>query len=392
MMFMNAVDEHSKLDRDRAKQVLRRSAPMLRPYRRQLIVAGLVVVAWTGTVLAGPLLVKRGIDDGIVAQDGGALDRAVLAYVVVAVLAYVVYRMQILLVGRIGEGFLRDLRTRVFDHLLVLSMPFYDREKAGVIVSRMTSDVDALSELVQTGLLMFISNGLLLVFSIVVLAIVSWQLLLVCMAAIPFVILASIKFQRDSNRAYLVVRDRIGTTLTSLQEGIAGVRVIQAYAREDVQVRRFSRTNRELYTAHMDSVRISAWYLPIIEFAGVLSTAAAVGVGGWMVNQGTVTIGTVTFFVLTLSNLYEPINQLSNLLNTVQSAGAGLHKLYELLDTPADVPEAPDAGVLERGGPISVESVSFRYATDGPLVLDDVSLTIAEGERIALVGPTGAGK
>ncbi|MGI8662287.1 MAG: ABC transporter ATP-binding protein [Acidimicrobiales bacterium] len=391
-MSMNAVGDDERLDRKRAAQVLRRSAPMLRPYRRQLLVAGAVIVAWTATVLAGPFLVRHGIDAGIIANDGGALDVAVLGYVLVAIVAYIVYRMQILLIGRIGEGFLRDLRLRVFDHLQHLSMPFYDRENAGVIVSRMTSDVDALSELVQTGLLMFLSNGLLLLFSIVVLALVSWQLLLVCLAAIPFVIAASIKFQRDSNRAYLVVRDRIGATLTSLQEGIAGVRVIQAYAREDVQVGRFTRTNRELYDAHMDSVRISAWYLPIIELAGVVSTAAAVGAGGWLVHEGVVTIGTVTFFVLTLSNLYEPINQLSNLLNTVQSAGAGLHKLYDLLDTPQDVREAPNGVELARGGPIELERVSFRYASEGPLVLQNVSLSIAEGERLALVGPTGAGK
>src|SRR3954449_6401629 len=159
-------------------------------------------------------------------------------------------------------------------------MPFYDREKAGVIVSRMTSDVDALAELVQMGLLMFLGNGLLLIFSLVVLAIVSWQLLLVCLVTLPFVILSSIKFQRDSNKAYLLVRDRIGTTLSSLQEGLSGVRVIQAYGREDEQVRRFTSTSRELYEAHMDSVRISAWYLPIIEFSGVFTTAVAVGVGG----------------------------------------------------------------------------------------------------------------
>ena len=159
-------------------------------------------------------------------------------------------------------------------------MPFYDREKAGVIVSRMTSDVDSMAELVQMGLLMFVSNSLLLVFSVVVLGLVSWKLLLVCLVMLPFVILGSIKFQRDSNKAYLIVRDRIGATLSSLQEGLSGVRVIQAYAREDVQVERFTRTSRDLYDAHMDSVRISAWYLPIIELSGVLTTAAAVGVGG----------------------------------------------------------------------------------------------------------------
>ncbi|HEX4821053.1 MAG TPA: ABC transporter ATP-binding protein [Acidimicrobiales bacterium] len=392
MFFMSAVDEDSKLDRKKAAHVLRRSLAMLRPYRRQVLAATALVTLWTFTVLAGPFLVSYAIDNGIVHKDGGTLDRAVAAYVVVAIVAYFVYRAQIVLIGLIGEGFLRDLRLRVFDHLQRLSMPFYDREKAGVIVSRMTSDVDALAELVQQGLLMFVSNTLLLVFSVVVLGLVSWELLLTCMLMLPLVIVSSIKFQRDSNRAYLLVRDRIGHTLSSLQEGLSGVRVIQAYAREDVQVRRFLRTSGDLYDAHMDSVRISAWYLPIIELSSALTTAAAVGVGGWLVHRGSVTIGTVTFFLLTLSNLFEPVQQLSQLFNTVQSAGAGLNKLYELLDTDPDVPEKKGAVELPAEGAISVDRVSFRYADSGPWVLRDVSLGIAVGERLALVGPTGAGK
>ena len=392
MWSMSGVDEQDKLDRERAKTVLRRSGAMLRPYRRQVLGACVFVILWTLTVLAGPFLVKFGIDNGIKHHDSAALDHAVIGYVVVAVVAYVVYRFQIVLIGLIGEGFLRDLRLRVFAHLQRLSMPFYDREKAGVIVSRMTSDVDSLAELVQMGLLMFVSNTLLLVLSVVVLGLVSWKLLLVCVITLPFVFAASVKFQRESNRAYLLVRDRIGATLSSLQEGLAGVRVIQAYGREDVQVSRFTNTSRDLYDAHMDSVKISAWYLPVIEFCGVFTTAAAVGIGGWLVHRGDVTIGTVTFFVLTLSNLFEPVQQLSQLFNTVQSAGAGLHKLYELLDTDPDVKERPGAVELAKGGGIVVDDVSFRYAADGPLVLANVSLTISPGERLALVGPTGAGK
>jgi ATP-binding cassette subfamily B protein len=392
MWSMAGVDEEDKLDRQKAGHVVRRSVPLLRPYRRLVMVACALIFVWTATVLAGPFLVKYGIDEGIAHHNTTALDRAVVAYILIAIVAYFVYRSMIVIIGLVGEGFLRDLRIKVFDHLQRLSMPFYDREKAGVIVSRMTSDIDSLAELVQMGLLMFLGNLLLLFFSIVVLAIVSWQLLLICLVAIPPVIVASIKFQRDSNRAYLIVRDRIGATLSSLQEGIAGVRVIQAYGRESVQVREFTATNRKLYDAHMDSVKISAWYLPVIELAGVFTTAVAVGVGGYLVHQGSATVGTVTFFVLTLSNLFEPINQLSNLFNTVQSAGAGLHKLYELLDTPPDIGERRNAVDLPSEGEVEVDHVSFRYTADGPLVLDDVSMTIGVGERLALVGPTGAGK
>jgi ATP-binding cassette subfamily B protein len=391
MWMQGGVSDEDRLDAVATRRVLRRTARMLRPQLRRVSGASAMVVLWTATVLAGPYLVKYGIDQGISKGDAGRLNAAIVAYVAVAGLAYVTNRAQVSLIARVGEQFLRSLRVRVFDHLQRLSMPFYDRSKAGVLVSRMTSDVDSLSELIQMGLSMFVANGLLLVVSLVVLTSVSWQLMAVCAVALPPVILASIKFQRDSNDAYLDVRDRIGTTLSHLQEGIAGVRVVQAFAREDVEVDRFARGNRELYDSHMRSVVISAWYMPVIELAGWGTTALALGVGGWWVHEGTLTVGTVAFFVLTLSNLFEPVQQLSQLFNMVQSAGAGLHKLYELLDTPVDVPERPGAVDLPSIGAIDVEGVSFAYA-DGPPVLHDVTLHIPAGARLALVGPTGAGK
>jgi len=386
------VAEEDMLDAREARQVIRRALRMLGPYRRRIIVAVVLLVVWTATVLAGPFFVRYGIDQGISASDAGALNLALGAYVVVALVGYVVFRQQVLLLSLVGEAFLRDLRNRVFAHLLRLSMPFYDREKAGVVVSRMTSDVESLQELVQMGLLMFVTNGLLLVFSFVVLAFVSWELLLVCLLALPGVVLASIRFQRDSNEAYLVVRDRIGSTLADLQQGITGVRVIQAFGREEVETGRFHQGNRVLYDAHMDSVKVQAWYLPVIEFAGLGTTALVVGIGGWMVHEDAITLGTVTFFVLTLSNLFEPIQQLSQLFNVLQSAGAALNKLFGLLDTPVDVPERPGAVDLPERGDIEVRAVSFTYAGSDREVLADIDLGVAEGERLVLVGPTGAGK
>jgi ATP-binding cassette subfamily B protein len=391
MWMQGGVSDEDRLGSGEARQVLRRTARMLRPQRRRVLGALAMVVVWTTTVLAGPYLVRFGIDQGITRSDAGMLNLAIGAYVVVAVLAYVTNRLQILLISRVGENFLRRLRERVFDHLQKLSMRFYDRSQSGVLVSRMTSDVDSLSELMQMGLSMFVSNALLLVVSLVVLTAVSWQLMLVCAIALPPVIVASIKFQRDSNVAYLEVRDRIGSTLSHLQEGIAGVRVVQAFAREDVEVGRFAEGNRELYDSHMRSVRISAWYLPVIELAGWGTTAVALGLGGWWVHEDVLTIGTVAFFVLTLSNLFEPVQQLSQMFNMVQSAGAGLHKLYELLDTEVDVPERPGAIDLPAAGDVEVRDVSFAYV-GGPRVLRDVTLSIPAGSRLALVGPTGAGK
>jgi ATP-binding cassette subfamily B protein len=385
------VSAEERLDAVAATRVLRRSARLLRPHRRRVIGSMVMVVLWTATVLAGPYLVRVGIDQGIKGRSTATLNAAVVGYVVVAVLAYLTNWWQIALLSRVGEDFLRELRNRVFDHLQRLSMPFYDRSKSGVLVSRMTSDVDSLSELIQNGLAMFVSSALLLVVSLLVLASVSWQLLLVCLVALPPVVLASIKFQRDSNVAYLDVRDSIGNTLSHLQEGIAGVRVVQAFAREDVEVDRFEQGNRELYDSHMRSVAVSAWYLPVIELAGLGAAALALGIGGWWVHTGMLTVGTVAFFVLTLSNLFAPVQQLSQLFNLVQSAGAGLQKLYELLDTEVDVDERPGAVDLPEVGDIDIDDVSFAYG-DGPRVLRDVTLHIPAGSRLALVGPTGAGK
>lgn len=372
--------------------LLRRALPLLSPYRAQVwLVFGLVVTS-TAANLAGPWAIKHAIDQGIVRRDLTTLNLSIAAYVAISLLAYVVHRLQIRMLSRVGEGFLRDLRVRVFEHLLRLSLPFYDRNKAGVLVSRMTSDVDSLQELVQTGLLLLIGNGLLLVLSAAVLTLASWQLMLTCLIAVPFVVLASVQFARRSSAAYLTVRDRIASNLSRLQEGITGVRVIQAFAREPAQIERFRSSNEALYQAHMGSVRLQSWYLPVIEIAGTGTTALVVLVGGVLVHDGAATVGTVTFFILTLSNLFEPIQQFSQLFNQVQSAGAGLRKLFGLLDTPLDVPERGGGRALPKAGAIAIENVSFRYRAHGAPVLKDVNLQIAEGERLALVGPTGAGK
>ena len=391
MMAERGVDPEDMLDADEARAVIRRAARQLGPYRRDVVIGLVLVVCWTLTTIAGPFLLRFGIDNGISVGDGRVLAMAVAGYVVTAGASYLLFRSQVVVVARAGEGFLRDLRNRVFRHLSGLSLSFYDRTKAGVLVSRMTSDVDSLSELVQVGLLMLTMNVLLLVFSVLWLGLVSWQLLALCLIPLPLVIVASIKFQRDSNRAYNEVRDQIGDTLSQLNEGIAGVREIQAFGRERLQAQRFSVQNTSLERAHMRSVFVQAWYLPVIEFAGLGTTALVVGVGGWMTVQDIVTLGTVAFFVLTLNNLFEPVQQLSQLFNTVQSAGAGLKKLFALLDTTTDVPERPGAVDLPEQGAIEVRGVGFAYA-DGPPVLTDVDLTIAVGERLALVGPTGAGK
>ncbi len=373
-------------------RVLRRAFPFLRPYRARVGMAVGLIFLWTGCNLGGPWLIKYAIDDGIRQGSLDELNLAIAGYVVLQLLAYCLHRGQVLTLSRVGESFLRDLRVHVFEHLQRLSMPFYDREKVGVLVSRMTSDVDSLQELVQTGLITVISASLLLALSGLVLTFTSPELMGICLLGVPGVILASIRFARRSRTTYTRVRDRVAGMLSRLQESVSGVRVIQAFAREPVEMSRFGSANTELYRAHMEATKLQAWYLPVIEIAGTGTTALVVAAGAYLVLDGVTTIGTVTFFILTLSNLFEPIQQFSQLFNQMQSAGAGLRKLFGLLDTKIDVPEAARPRELPTRGSIEVSNLAFRYAESGDWVLEDVSLRIEIGEKLALVGPTGAGK
>ena len=388
-----AIDEDDKLSRGEGRQVLRRSLRMLRPYRAKVVLACLVLIGFSLATLAGPLLVRYGIDHGLNPRHPSAhkLDMAVIAYIVTAMAALFFGRSQILLVTRVGENFLRDLRVRVFDHLQAMSMAFFDKEQAGKLVSRMTSDIDSLQDLIQQGLVMFMQNGLQFILTVVFLVYMSPLLALFCMVSVPFVVVASMKFRRDSNRAYLAVRDRISQTLSTLQESLSGVRVVQAFGREEAQTRQFTLHNHAQLDANIDAVRISARYFPVIDMSFIGTTAMLVGVGGWLVHAGHASLGTVAAFVLYLGYIFEPIQQLSQLFNTVQSAGAALNKLYGLLDTKSPLAERVGAVDLPARGAIVVDHVGFSY--DGRTkVLHDVTLTIQPGERIAFVGPTGAGK
>ncbi|GMU78250.1 MAG: ABC transporter ATP-binding protein [Acidimicrobiia bacterium] len=378
------------LDRDDAQRVLRRVGVMLRPHRARVAVAVLVLALQTGCLLAGPLLVKRGIDHGIRADDGAVLTQSAVLYLGVALVALVLGRFAIIVVARVGESFLRDLRVRVFRHLTTLGLDFYEREKTGRLVARMTSDVDAMQELVQMGLTAFVQNILLLTGALVAIFLLSWQLALCTLVLLPPLVLVTRWFRRAANRAYLDVRERIGHNLATLQEGLAGVRVVQAFGQESTFTARFMETNEAQHGANVVTSRITVKYFVFVEYLGVIGVATIVGVGGWFTDLGIVTVGTVAAFVLYLNNLFEPIQQLGQIYNTVQSAGAALDKLFGLLDTRPSIAERPGAVDLAESGAITVDHVAFGYGS--ALVLRDVTLEVAPGERHALVGPTGAGK
>lgn len=392
MWSLSAVSEEDRLDRVQTLRVLRRAYSMARSQRRLILSSLVFVFIGTLVTLAGPTLVRFAIDNGIKVKDGSALNQVVVLYVIVTIIGYFAGRLQYITINRAGEGFLRELRITVFDKLQKQSMSYFDREKAGVLVSRMTADIESMAELIQFGLLQFVSAFLLLCLATILLFVMSWQLSLVTMLVLPILIIASIRFQRTSNLAYLDVREKVGNNLSTLQEGITGVRVIQAYGQEENRSERFRQSNRALFDSHMYSVRISTWYFGLVEFAGIAATGAIIGVGGWLVHRDSVTIGTVTAFVLLLANLFDPVQQLSQLYNTVQSSTAALHKLIGIIDAVPDVDEVEQPTELPSRGAIVVDRVTFGYAGSDRPALSDISISVADGERLALVGPTGAGK
>jgi ATP-binding cassette, subfamily B, bacterial len=386
------IEEDQKLGRTQTRVVLMRSIRMAGEFRRQGAWALVLVTISVLCTLAGPVLVRHGIDSGIRKSDADVLNITVVLYLVVVAIAYVIGRMQYVVLNSAGEGFLRLLRIRVFGQMQRQSMAFFDREKAGVLVARMTADIESMAELVQWGLMQFLASFLLLFFALFLLLSLSWQLTLISLLVFPFLIIASVKFQRDSNKAYLEVREKVGANLSALQEGIAGVRVIQAYAREDEQIRRFEESNRALFRSHLHSIKVTTWYFGVIEFAGIASSALIIGIGGWLVHRGSVSLGTVVAFVLLLASLFDPVQQLSQLYNTLQSAAAALHKLFGILDAEPDVAESDNPITLPVSGDVVVSGVTFSYAGAHRAALGDVNVTLQAGTRLALVGPTGAGK
>ena len=395
----------------RSNPVVRRSWARIRPYRRASVAAAALLVATTIAALSGPIILRYGINHGLTSAhpDRGVLDRAAGVYLVVVAAGLVMARTQVRLVSDIAERFLRDLRVEVFDHIVAMAMDFFDRQPAGALVARMTSDIDALEELVQTGLITFLQSALALVVLLVIMLILSWKLTIVCLAGMPLLVVASVRFRRRSHRAYLTVRDRVGQTLASFEEGISGVRVIQAYGREDDRYRLFARRNQDQLDANLASLRISLQFFPILELSGVLCTAAVVAVGGLLIHRGEVSIGTVSAFVLYLLYFFDPLQQVSQLYNTVETSAASLAKLYALLDTRPSLREHPEPEGLPRRAHLVARAVCFSYPDRpdrpdcpdradgpdsplGPVVVRDIDLDVAPGERLALVGPTGCGK
>jgi ABC-type multidrug transport system fused ATPase/permease subunit len=364
---------------------------LAKPYklRTTLALGSLVVAALAALV---PPLLARDAVNYIHSGDLNALSWAVGAFVVAGVVFLLASSAQTYFTGWTGERILADLRNRLFQHLQRLSLGFYERNRAGVIISRITNDVEALDQLVTDGVTTLVQNSLILVGSAALLFYLDWQLALAVLVVVPFMAVATALFRSRSSRAYASVRERLGLVTATLAEDINGMRVVQAYTRERPNMRRFREVNEHYRGANHTTVLLNGLYFPFVDFLSAIATMIVLGYGGYLVFDDAITIGTLFAFILYLSNFFDPVQQLSQLYNTFLAATAALDKIMDVMDEEPEVLDRPGAGELPRiAGDVRFDDVRFSYGR-GAEVLHGIDLDVPAGTTVALVGHTGAGK
>ena len=390
-----AADDRPEVDVDRESRpgrdfTLKR---FLRPYRLPLALGLVLVVLDALAALAGPALVRAGLDRGVVAGSEGALWAITALFTAIVLADWVVVWAQQRYTGRTAERLLFALRIRIFSHLQRLGIDYYEREMAGRIMTRMTTDVESLSTLLQNGLISAVVSVLTLVGVALVLLVMNPALsLATCTVLVPLVV-ATIWFRRLSNRAYGTARERIATVNANLQESVSGVRVAQAYGRQDRNITEFKEVSKGHLDARMRAQRLVATYFPFVEMLSEVAAAVVLGVGAGLVGDGGLSSGELVAFLLYLNLLFSPIQQLSQVFDTYQQARASVAQIELLLATPPSVGESAspvDPGRLR--GAIRFEGVRFSYPGGAEEALSGVDLDIRAGESVALVGETGAGK
>jgi ABC-type multidrug transport system fused ATPase/permease subunit len=365
---------------------------LTRPYRVRTLFSVVSLLLATATALAPPFLSKYALDDGIRQHDLGKLWWIVGAFVLAGLLNWGMSYAQTYLTGWVGERILADLRNRLFDHLQRLSLGFFERNRAGVIISRLTNDVEAIDQLVTDGVTSLVQNSLTLVGTAILLFILDWRLALATLVVIPFMSIATIIFRSRSARAYSAVRERLGLVTATLAEDIAGMRIVQAFTRERTNVRNFRDVSERYRDSNMETVVLNGLYFPFVDLLSSVALAVVLGYGGHLYFQGEVTLGTLFAFMLYVQNFFDPVQQLSQLYGTFLSATAALDKIVDVLDQEPEVVDKADATPLPRvEGRVAFEGVRFGYG-DGPEVLHGLDLDVLAGTTVALVGHTGAGK
>lgn len=390
MMYARYGGEHKI---ERPMQLIRRAARYGRPLLGAALWALTLTVLATLARLVVPLVLRVGIDKGVTAGDIKVIVLATGTYLAVLIVQYVTQRFSLYQVAAVGERYLQDMRVRVFRHMMSLDVAFFSRSKVGVLVSRMTSDVEALTAFVDQGAISVITSALMVIGVTIAMFSIDTGLAWTVLTLLPALVAVSIVFRTYANRAYEAIREQIGRVLGTLQEGISGVRVVQAYTQERRQLREFGRVNQQYFEANLQAARAIASYFPSVDFIATVGTALVLLFGGRRVLAGDLSFGSLVAFLLYLGYFFDPIVQLSNVYNLLQAALAALGKLFGILDTePSLVVAAVPAPIPDAAcGLVVFESVTFGYDPDVP-VLYDVDLTVGCGERIAVVGETGAGK
>jgi ATP-binding cassette subfamily B protein len=381
---------------DRRARKLRGLLELLWPYRLRTAGMFVALILATAASLAPPYLAGRAIDAGIRHHDIGALDVVVVLFLVSAIVTWGATYAQTYLVNWVGERALQDLRVKLFAHMQRLSIGFYSRNKAGVLISRMTNDVEALDQLVTDSVVTLFQSSLTLIGTAAILVALDPSLALVTFLCFPILAVGSIAFRILSTDAYRLTREKIAWVTAYLQETLSGVRVVRAFGQEPRHEERFAELNEDNRAANMKTVYLNAAYFPSVELLSAVATAAILLYGGHqVVTGGGVTIGVLASFVFYLNSFFDPIQALSQLYTTYQAGMAALDKIFELLDEEPEIVDRPGALELPRvNGEIAFRDVSFAYGTgeDAALALDDVDLVNPPGMTEALVGATGAGK
>jgi ABC-type multidrug transport system fused ATPase/permease subunit len=365
---------------------------LLRPYRARVLVMLVSLVLATAAALAPAPLAKLAIDDGIVAGDLWTLNLVVAAFVASALVLWATSALQTYLVGWVGQRALQDLRIRLFAHLQTLSIGFHSRRRAGVLVSRLTNDVQALDQLVSDGVVTLFQSTLTLIGTVAILLWLDAGLAALTFLVLPLLLVASLAYRLASADAYRITREKIAWITSYLQETLSGVRLVRAFGQEPRHRERFAELNQDNRVANLRTVHLNAAYFPAVELLSAIATFGILLYGGYQAIEGDVTIGVLVAFVAALNNFFDPIQSLSQLYTTYQAGMAALDKIFELLDEEPELVDRRGAVPLGRiEGRLGFEGVSFRYG-DGAWALRDVDLDVPAGQTVALVGATGAGK
>jgi ATP-binding cassette subfamily B protein len=373
---------------------------LLRPYRGRMALMFVALLIETGAGLAPPYLAGRAIDAGIATGDVSALDLTVVAFVVISLIYAAGTYVETYLVGWVGTRALQDMRERLFAHIQSMSIGFFTRRSPGVLISRMTNDVEALNQLVTSGVVTIFNSTLTLLGVVVILLVLDVKLALITFLTFPLLLIASLVFRIVSAGTYRATRERIAAVTAYLQETLSGVRVVRSFGQEPRHQAAMTDLNERNRDVNMKTVYLNASYFPAVELLAAIGTSVILLYGGSQAIDGAIQIGVIVSFVGYLALFFEPIQELSQLYTTYQQGMAALDKIFDLLDTPADMVDAPgaiDPGVLR--GEIELDGVWFSYA-DGPAAeleddawaLRDVDLHVPPGQTLALVGATGAGK